>query len=136
MDKALFVKNIKHYCKVRGVKPTNACRESGAGASFISNIESRGQTPSVEKVEMLAHYLGVTVSELIGETSNPQKLADLPETLTLRDSAVMVHPTDVKRLTVGEVEMIMAYRRATVKERRTIDGILGDYKKGTVSGLD
>lgn len=69
MDKIILVQNIKKYCALRGVKPTIACRESGAGASFISNIETRGQTPSVEKVQQLAAYLGVTVSDLLGETA-------------------------------------------------------------------
>ena len=67
MDKTVFVQNIKKYCAVKGVKPTVACRESGVGNSFINNIESRGQVPSVEKVQILAQYLGVTVSELLGE---------------------------------------------------------------------
>ena len=34
--------------------------------NFISDIK-RGQTPSVAKVQMLANYLGVTTSELLGE---------------------------------------------------------------------
>lgn len=67
MDKAVFVQNIKYYCKIKGVKPTVACRESGVSSSFITNIESKGRVPSVERVQMLAHYLGVTVSELLGE---------------------------------------------------------------------
>lgn len=40
------------------------------GNSFINNIESRGQVPSVEKVQLLAQYLGVTVSELLGEDAS------------------------------------------------------------------
>lgn len=129
MDKSEFVKNIKFYCKRKNVKPTVACRESGVGASFINNIEARGQTPSVEKVEMLAHYLGVTVSELIGEVA-PQ-----PQTAVLHDSAVVVQPSDVKRLTVGEVEMVMAYRRANRKDRQMVDLALQEYKKGATSNV-
>lgn len=66
MDKETFVQNVKMLCLKRGIKPTNACKESGVGASFISDI-NRGQTPSVAKVQLLAQYLGVTVSELLGE---------------------------------------------------------------------
>lgn len=65
--KKIFVQNIKSYCEAKGVKPTVACRESGVGTSFINNIEKRNQIPSVEKVQMLAEYLGVTTSELLGE---------------------------------------------------------------------
>ena len=66
MDKDLLVQNIKWYCEKKGVKPTAACKASGVGASFISDI-NRGQTPSVAKVQLLADYLGVTTSELLGE---------------------------------------------------------------------
>ena len=66
MDALQFVQNIKKYCTLKGVKPTAACKESGVGTSFINNVE-RGQTPSVAKVQMLADYLGVTVSDLLGE---------------------------------------------------------------------
>lgn len=74
MERELFVQNIKEYCRARGVKPTVACRESGVGASFINDIE-RGKTPSVAKVQMLAQYLGCTVSDLLGEEGNAKAAA-------------------------------------------------------------
>lgn len=123
MDIGNFVQNIKFHCERKGVKPTVACREAGVGGSFINNIEARGSVPSVEKVEMLAHYLGVTVSELIGEVA-PQ-----PQTAVLHDSAVVVQPSDVKRLTVSEVEMVMAYRRARQEIKNIVDGALAPYAK-------
>ena len=67
MDREFFVQNIKKLCAVKGVKPTIACRESGPGKDLINRIESGGSVPSVEKVQMLASYLGVTTSELLGE---------------------------------------------------------------------
>lgn len=67
MNKEIFVQNIKDYCARKNIKPTVACRESGVGSSFINNIEARGQVPSVAKVQLLAQYLDVTVSELLGE---------------------------------------------------------------------
>ena len=66
MDREVFVQNIEKYCAQNGVKPTNACRDSGVGASFVTDIK-RGQTPSVAKVQLLAQYLGVTTSDLLGE---------------------------------------------------------------------
>lgn len=70
MDKAIFVENVKKYCALRGVKPTTACRESGAGRSLLTNLDQNGSLPSVEKVQQLADYLGVTTSELLGEEKN------------------------------------------------------------------
>lgn len=67
MNKEYFVQHVKELCMSRGIKPTNACKESGVGGSFLSDIKSRGSIPSVEKVQLLADYLGVTTSELLGE---------------------------------------------------------------------
>lgn len=68
MDKDIFVEKVRSYCEAKGVKPTVACRESGVGTSFLPDV-ARGRTPSVGKVQMLAQYLGCTVSDLLGETS-------------------------------------------------------------------
>lgn len=82
MDKQLFVQNIKMYCQLRGVKPTIACRESGAGTDLINQLERRGSVPSVERVQLLAQYLGVTTSELLGETG--------PKNLAIQDQPYLV----------------------------------------------
>lgn len=75
MDKEIFVQNVKRLCDLRGVKPTIACKESGAGKDLINQIETRGSIPSVEKVQLLADYLGVTTSELLGENTKPAAVA-------------------------------------------------------------
>ena len=54
MDKELFVKNVEKICGEKGIKPTVACVESGAGRNFLVQIKGRGSVPSVEKVQMLA----------------------------------------------------------------------------------
>ena len=71
MDAVIFVQNIKSFCAKRGVKPTVACKESGAGKDLINQIERRGSLPSIEKVQLLANYLGITTSELLGEKTKP-----------------------------------------------------------------
>lgn len=70
MDATIFVENIKTFCKKKGEAPTVACKKAGVGGSFISDI-NRGQNPSVSKVQMLADYLGITTSELLGEKIEP-----------------------------------------------------------------
>ena len=69
MNKEQLVENIKKSCARKGVKPTPACRDSGAGTSLINDIERRGRTPSVARIQMLAQYLGCTVNDLLGETN-------------------------------------------------------------------
>lgn len=66
MNKEIFVENVKARCAIKGVSPSAACRESGAGKSLLDNIK-RGRAPSIDSVQQLAQYLGVTTSELLGE---------------------------------------------------------------------
>lgn len=122
MDIRKFVQNVKYYCDANGIKPTAACRESGAGERLLENVK-RGSEPSVGKVQLLAQYLGVTVSDLLGEEPAPQ----------LHDSAVKIRLDDVQRLTVAEVEMVLAYRHATEDDRLIVDAALRKYKKETTS---
>ncbi|MBQ9647011.1 MAG: hypothetical protein IJV43_01445, partial [Oscillospiraceae bacterium] len=66
-----------------------------------------------------------------GETANPRARADLPPEsgcmMTLHDNAV--------ELKESEIEMIMAYRRASDYDRGRIDMVLDEYKKGTASDV-
>ena len=106
---------------MKNVKPTVACRESGAGERLLENLK-RGSVPSVEKVQLLAQYLGVTTSELLGETPGvPKSGTGPPEILTLHDSAV--------RLTVSEVELALAYRRADDRTKTMVQLALEPFEK-------
>ena len=67
MDPLKIVENIQRLCVAKGTTPTVACRESGVGKSLVSNLKNRGNWPSAEKLHILAAYLGVTTSELLGE---------------------------------------------------------------------
>ena len=77
MQTEIFVQNVKRYCNLKWVKPTVACAESGAGKDLLGQLSKRGTVPSVERVQLLAQYLGCTVSDLLGET--PGALPDVPE---------------------------------------------------------
>lgn len=66
-----FKENVERYCARKGVKPTVACAESGAGKNLMGQLTKRGTVPSVERVQLLAQYLGCTVSDLLGEDPTP-----------------------------------------------------------------
>ncbi len=70
MSVDILVQNIKSFCASKGTTPTAACEASGAGRNFMDNLK-KGSIPSVVKVQLLADYLGVTTSELLGETKKP-----------------------------------------------------------------
>lgn len=109
MDAEKFVQNVKNICIMREVPPTIACRESGAGKNLLSEV-ARGIVPSVNKVQALAQYLGVTTSELLGE--KPQ--APVPESGTL---------------SAAELRLLSAYRAAPAPIRAIVDTALEPYKR-------
>ena len=79
MDKEKFVQNVKYFCGKKGVKPTVALTESGAGKDLIGKLLGRGSYPSVERVQMLAQYLDCTVSDLLGEEKAENAKTAAPE---------------------------------------------------------
>jgi len=107
MNKEFFVQNVKKLCIEKGIKPTNACKESGVGGSFLSDI-ARGQTPSVAKVQMLANYLGVTTSELLGEEKPTPAAGDglSEDQKYLIDAVLAMPPDNVRKLRVIVEEVI------------------------------
>ena len=64
----ILVQNIQELCDKKGISVSTAEKESGAGESTVGNAK-RGRVPSVEKVQKLAQYFGVTTSQLLGEVA-------------------------------------------------------------------
>lgn len=93
MNADKFVENVKRYCAAKGTTPTAACAESGAGKDLLSRLAKRGIMPSIEKVQLLAQYLGCTVSDLLGEQSgeSPVLSAGEEEWLALYHSTAPEH---------------------------------------------
>lgn len=111
MDASTFVQNVKYLCLKKGIKPTNACKDAGVGGSFLSDILNRGSTPSVAKVQMLANYLGVTTSELLGETKKPTVQDD---GLTKAEQALM----DLfRQLTPDQQDMVIRMVQAAADKQ-------------------
>lgn len=80
------MQNVQHFCKLKGVKPTVACAYSGVSTSFLTNVK-KGSTPSVDNVQKLAAYLGVTTSQLLGE-KEPDKNENSPDSISAAEAAL------------------------------------------------
>ena len=78
-----MAKNIELLAKEKGIKKTEACIESGAGQSFISNMIGKGQSPTFDKVLSLAEYFNVSIDYLIGYTPNSTKNSKIDELMKL-----------------------------------------------------
>lgn len=76
MDIEKVVENIQRACQAKGTTPTVAARESGAGQNVVTALKKKGSIPSVDKLQKLAVYLGVTTSELLGEEKKPAPVSE------------------------------------------------------------
>lgn len=76
MDIEKVVENIQRACQAKGTTPTVAARESGAGQNVVTALKKKGSIPSVDKLQKLAVYLGVTTSELLGEEKEPAPVSE------------------------------------------------------------
>ena len=115
MDALIFVENVKYYCNKKGEAPTVACKNAGVGTSFISDIK-RGQTPSVAKVQLLANYLGVTTSELLGEETKKPAAESGDGQAEKLAQALQGIGIDVDKLTEAEISRIARPAKAALEE--------------------
>ena len=110
MNPDSFVQNVKKHSKLRGVPPTTACSESGAGKNLLREVLN-GKTPGIDRVEKLAAYLGCTVSELIGEQLPPGREAAEPITVP-EDPLIREIMERVADLTPDQKRLYLAQLRA------------------------
>lgn len=116
MDALLFVQNVKSLCRIKGIKPTIACEQSGAGKNLLNHIETRGSIPSVEKVQLLANYLGVTTSELLGEEIKKPATETGDGQAEKLAKALQGIGIDVDKLTEAEMNRIARLAKAALEE--------------------
>lgn len=60
--------NFKIACKERGTSATQALKDLGISQSMPSKWKN-GASPREETIKRMADYLGITVSELVGDAS-------------------------------------------------------------------
>lgn len=105
MDIDKIVNNIQKCCAAHGVKPTVACRESGVGKDYLTNLK-KGRTKSItiEKLRLLAEYLGVTTSDLLGEKKEgPDAVSDAEAALDQRFASL------IRGLSPSELDVVYAF---------------------------
>lgn len=110
MDVLKIVENIQRICKEKGTTPTTACKESGAGKDLVTNMKKKGTQPSIERIRLLAEYLGVTTGELLGEN---EKSTVKDDGLTEAEQALM----DLfRRLTPEQQDMVIRMVQAAAEK--------------------
>ena len=116
MDALKIVENIQRICKEKGTTPTVAGKESGAGKDLVSAMKRRGVLPSIEKIMLLADYLGVTTSELLGEEIKKPAAETGDGQAEKLAQALQGIGIDVDKLTEAEISRIARLAKAALEE--------------------
>lgn len=123
MDVLKIVENIQRICKEKGTTPTVAGKESGAGKDLVTNMKRKGTQPSIEKIRLLANYLEVSTSELLGETSSAGPGDNkMPATISGDGQAEKLAKAlegigiDVDKLSDAEISRIARLAKAALEE--------------------
>lgn len=88
---------ISSCCEKKGVSTRTAFNESGVGRSFYDNIK-KGSVPSVDKLQALAIYFGVSLDYLVGNTDVPEvnRAEETPQMALAR--AIVALPPDKQEM--------------------------------------
>lgn len=63
--KEIFAKNLKHYTQIKGVDRNEICKALGVSYSTVTYWMNGEKFPRSEKLDELAGYLEISVSELV-----------------------------------------------------------------------
>ena len=109
LDVTKVAENIQKICREKGVTPTVVGRESGAGKDLVTNMKKKGTRPSIERIRLVADYLGVSVAEILGEDNVVYE-----EEIGEYKKAVL---TKVENMTEGELALLLERIEKIIKMR-------------------
>lgn len=66
-QKEIFSKNLQYWCEKKGITQTNIVDRFDLPASTVSDWFNGKKFPRIDKIQMLADYLGILKSDLIEE---------------------------------------------------------------------
>lgn len=130
MELEKFVENVQTICRRMGQSPTVVCRESGAGQTFLSDVK-RGKNPTIDRMLKLSSYLGVPLSDLLGDGDGVPHFAPQSVELTAPGGGL---------LSAEDLELLLAFRSLNADGKRYLLQTAqmcvksGEYKKAPVSG--
>ena len=78
-QRIIFVKNLVHYMKLRGVEQSDIVANLGYSASTVSDWVKGKKYPRVDAMQRLANYLGVVRSDLTSEKDTDDTPSDPTE---------------------------------------------------------
>lgn len=87
MNTQIIVDRISDLCKEKSVSINQMLKETNLNKSLVDNLK-KGSMPSIDKMECVADYFGVSVDYLLGKTDKKEKPAGEGE---LSENIIIYH---------------------------------------------
>lgn len=87
-SKLTFANNLKYYMELAGKKQKEMAAIAGVSAPTFSDWLNAKKMPRMDKVQRLANYFGIKISDLLEEKGNPVEQAVF-EARILKDKELM-----------------------------------------------
>ena len=115
-NKEIMAKNIQYYLDLKGKDRNEMCRDLGFKYTTVSNWLQGVKYPRIDKIEMMARYFGITKADLVEDHSTPATKEESP-------------------LSAHEKAMVNAYKKASDKDKYTVDMVLNEYSDEDLPAL-
>ena len=118
-----YGKRISDLRKKNGISANKLAISLEVSPSQISRIESGINFPSMQLFDKIINYFGISYSDFFNDESSFIEVSLISENRT----EYAPGKTNTK-ITTDEMDMIVAYRKASEAERTAINALLGQYK--------
>ena len=118
-----YGKRISDLRKKNGISANKLAISLEVSPSQISRIESGINFPSMQLFDKIINYFGISYSDFFNDESSFIEVSLISENRTEYTPG----KTNAK-ITTDEMDMIVAYRKASEAERTAINALLGQYK--------
>ena len=117
---AFYSDKLKQLRKEKGLTQRELAEKLGLGKSAIGMYESGKRTPAFETLEMICDFFNV----------NMDLLSDVKSTSTPAPA-----PKEESPLSAHEKAMVDAYKKASDKDKYTVDMVLNEYSDEDLPAL-
>lgn len=113
-QKDVFSENLQYWCQKKGITQANIVEKFNLPASTVSDWFKGKKFPRIDKIQMLADYLGILKSDLVEEKEHLDEDEEIRE--ALKEPEIRQIARASKRMTPKDKEKMVNMIKAAFEE--------------------
>ena len=128
MNNEQLVLNIKELCRKKNIPIKKLLGELKLSSSFLSDINTKGTIPSINKIESIADYFNVSIDYLIGRTEQPTKIEQNISHSTLNDKSIGINNVQSIETNISR-ELITEFEKLSFRDKSYVMNIIAELNE-------